>query len=61
VLCGPSGAGKSSLLNALAPNLELRVAAVSGRLRSGRHTTRHVELFPLPSERGTGDGVPLCP
>lgn len=47
VLCGPSGAGKSSLLNALAPELALRVAAVSGRLRRGRHTTRHVELFPL--------------
>ncbi len=47
VLCGPSGVGKSSLLNALAPTLELRVAAVSGRLRRGRHTTRHVELFAL--------------
>lgn len=47
VLCGPSGVGKSSLLNALAPALELRVAAVSGRLRRGRHTTRHVELFPV--------------
>ena len=47
VLCGPSGVGKSSLLNALAPSLQLRVAAVSGRLRRGRHTTRHVELFPL--------------
>jgi len=48
VLCGPSGVGKSSLLNALVPGLALRVAPVSGRLRRGRHTTRHVELFPLP-------------
>lgn len=47
VLCGPSGVGKSSLLNGLRPDLELRVAAVSGRLRRGRHTTRHVELFAL--------------
>ncbi|MEB3201047.1 MAG: ribosome small subunit-dependent GTPase A [Synechococcaceae cyanobacterium] len=47
VLCGPSGVGKSSLLNALRPSLDLRVGAVSGRLRRGRHTTRHVELFPL--------------
>lgn len=47
VLCGPSGVGKSSLLNALLPALELRTAGVSGRLRRGRHTTRHVELFPL--------------
>ena len=47
VLCGPSGVGKSSLLNALIPTLSLRVGAVSGRLQRGRHTTRHVELFPL--------------
>ena len=47
VLCGPSGVGKSSLLNALIPQLDLRVAAVSGRLQRGRHTTRHVELFAL--------------
>jgi ribosome biogenesis GTPase len=47
VLCGPSGVGKSSLLNCLVPELALRVAAVSGRLQRGRHTTRHVELFPL--------------
>ena len=47
VLCGPSGVGKSSLINALIPDLGLRVAAVSGRLQRGRHTTRHVELFAL--------------
>lgn len=47
VLCGPSGVGKSSLLNRLRPELALRVASVSGRLRRGRHTTRHVELFAL--------------
>ncbi|MFM7239714.1 MAG: ribosome small subunit-dependent GTPase A [Cyanobium sp.] len=47
VVCGPSGVGKSSLLNGLRPGLELPVAAVSGRLQRGRHTTRHVELFAL--------------
>lgn len=47
VVCGPSGVGKSSLLNALLPDLALRVGSVSGRLQRGRHTTRHVELFPL--------------
>jgi ribosome biogenesis GTPase / thiamine phosphate phosphatase len=47
VLCGPSGVGKSSLLNALAPDLQLRIGSVSGRLQRGRHTTRHVELFAL--------------
>lgn len=59
VLCGPSGAGKSSLLNALVPELDLRVAAVSGRLQRGRHTTRHVELFPLPFEVATADGFAI--
>lgn len=54
VICGPSGVGKSSLLNALLPDRELRVGAVSGRLRRGRHTTRHVELFPLDTGL-TGD------
>jgi ribosome biogenesis GTPase len=48
ILAGPSGAGKSSLINALVPTVEQRVAAVSGKLQRGRHTTRHVELFPLP-------------
>ena len=61
VLCGPSGAGKSSLLNALVPDLDLRVAAVSGRLQRGRHTTRHVELFPLPSEVAAADSFALVP
>lgn len=48
ILTGPSGAGKSSLINALIPRVEQRVAAVSGKLQRGRHTTRHVELFVLP-------------
>ncbi|MEA5420269.1 small ribosomal subunit biogenesis GTPase RsgA [Spirulina sp. CCNP1310] len=48
-LCaGPSGVGKSSLIQRLIPDLSLRVGAVSGKLQRGRHTTRHVELFPLP-------------
>ena len=47
VFCGPSGVGKSSALNRLMPQLSLRVGSVSGRLQRGRHTTRHVELFPL--------------
>ncbi len=47
VICGPSGVGKSSLINALIPDLGLRVGQVSGKLGKGRHTTRHVELFEL--------------
>jgi ribosome biogenesis GTPase len=49
VLAGPSGVGKSSLINQLIPGVNLRVGAVSGKLSRGRHTTRHVELFELPS------------
>ncbi|MBD0334514.1 MAG: small ribosomal subunit biogenesis GTPase RsgA [Cyanobacteria bacterium Co-bin13] len=49
VVSGPSGVGKSSLINHLIPAAELRTGAVSGKLGRGRHTTRHVELFELPS------------
>ncbi|HIK06285.1 MAG TPA: small ribosomal subunit biogenesis GTPase RsgA [Trichormus sp. M33_DOE_039] len=52
VVAGPSGVGKSSLINALIPDINLRVGEVSGKLARGRHTTRHVELFELP-----GDGL----
>lgn len=48
ILAGPSGVGKSSLINYLIPQAQLRVSAVSGKLKRGRHTTRHVELFSLP-------------
>jgi ribosome biogenesis GTPase len=49
ILAGPSGVGKSSLINDLIPNVNVRVAKVSGKLSRGRHTTRHVELFELPA------------
>ncbi|MBD2663359.1 putative ribosome biogenesis GTPase RsgA [Richelia sinica FACHB-800] len=49
VIAGPSGVGKSSLINLLIPDANLRVGEVSGKLARGRHTTRHVELFELPS------------
>lgn len=47
VLVGKSGVGKSTLLNALEPDLGLRVQAVSGATGKGKHTTSHLEMFPL--------------
>ena len=44
---GNSGVGKSSILNALQPDFSLQVGEVSEKLGRGRHTTRHVELFPV--------------
>lgn len=48
VLTGPSGVGKSSLINAIYPNLNLRVGEVSEAVNKGRHTTVGATLVPLP-------------
>lgn len=47
-LAGSSGVGKSRLLNSLCPEFGLRVGAISERAARGRHTTRQVQLLPLP-------------
>ncbi|WP_134684505.1 ribosome small subunit-dependent GTPase A [Brevibacillus migulae] len=48
VFAGQSGVGKSSLINLLFPDMQLQTGDVSQKLGRGRHTTRHVELIPLP-------------
>lgn len=47
VVMGQSGVGKSSLLNAIEPDLQLRVNAVSGESQKGKHTTTAAQLIPL--------------
>jgi ribosome biogenesis GTPase / thiamine phosphate phosphatase len=49
VLLGKSGVGKTALLNALQPGLGLRVNEVSRATGKGKHTTTHLEIFPLDS------------
>ncbi|TCS93082.1 ribosome small subunit-dependent GTPase A [Hazenella coriacea] len=48
VFAGQSGVGKSSLLNEILPERVLETGKVSEKLGRGRHTTRQVELIPLP-------------
>lgn len=47
VFAGPSGVGKSSLLNEIDSNFKLKTGDVSDKIKRGRHTTRHAELFEL--------------
>lgn len=47
VLTGNTGVGKSSVLNCIAPHLELATSHISNKLGRGRHTTRTVELYEL--------------
>ncbi len=48
VMAGPSGVGKSRLLQRLTGNTDIPTGEISRKLERGKHTTRHVELFPLP-------------
>ena len=47
VLAGQSGVGKSSLLNAIEPELGLKVGVVSAENQKGKHTTTAARLIPL--------------
>jgi ribosome biogenesis GTPase len=51
-LMGPSGVGKSSLLNALEPELGLKVSEVSALHHKGRHTTTGTRLISLGGPAG---------
>ncbi len=47
---GVSGAGKSTLMSTLFPNLQLKTGEISRKIKRGRHTTRHAELYPVQWE-----------
>lgn len=51
---GASGVGKSSIMNLLFPGLSLATSEISKKAERGRHTTRHVELFPLGNGAAAG-------
>ena len=48
VLIGQSGVGKSSLLNALAPGLDIRTGPVNEKYDRGNHTTTLATMIELP-------------
>lgn len=54
VLIGQSGMGKSTILNAILPGTATRTAEISEALATGRHTTTHSTLYPLPEPMGGG-------
>ena len=62
VLAGNSGVGKSSLMNAISGQWQLATGEISDKLKRGRHTTRHVELFQLDANTLLADtpGLALC-
>lgn len=50
LLSGHSGVGKSTLVNAIAPNLDLRTSEVSTFANKGVHTTTFAEMFEISPE-----------
>lgn len=55
VFAGPSGVGKSSILNLLTGQDAVPTQEVSNKIGRGRHTTRHVELYPLDNNGWLAD------
>lgn len=47
MLAGHSGTGKSSLINAISPELNLKIADISDFHRQGKHTTTFAEMYHL--------------
>lgn len=56
-LAGPSGVGKSTLLNILVPDAGMQTGEISSKIKRGRHTTRHSEIFRLSYPEAGMDGA----
>ncbi len=63
-VAGPSGVGKSSLINSLQDTVVMETGELMKKQESGRQTTRHSELIPVPEADGLagaslagGDGI----
>ena len=52
---GPSGVGKSSILNALMPQANSKTGSISEKIKRGKHTTRHTELFRIDKDTFVAD------
>lgn len=50
VLAGPSGVGKSSLTNKLNDGVCMEVGELSAKIKRGKQTTRHTELFTIDAD-----------
>ena len=50
LIAGNSGVGKTTLINRLAPHLQLKTAEVSAAHKAGKHTTTFYELFTLDTD-----------
>lgn len=47
VFAGPSGVGKSSVMNKVFPQASMEIGEISEKIKRGKHTTRHSEIFSL--------------
>ena len=47
VIAGPSGVGKSTFMNLINPEALSMVGELSEKIKRGKNTTRHTELFPI--------------
>ncbi len=46
-VAGPSGVGKSSVINRLCPEANMETGEISRKIKRGKNTTRHSEIFAL--------------